>query len=74
MLVGLIALGIITLSGILGVNRSWEAIEKARTLVQQYTPFVRDSKPSVRAVFSVIFFLPFLWSIRGDLLSILRRQ
>jgi patatin-related protein len=73
-LVLLIALGVVTLSGILGVNRSWEAIERAKTLVQQYTPFGQDSKRSVRTVFSVVFFLPFLWSIRGDLLRILRRE
>jgi hypothetical protein len=59
-LVLLIALGVVTLSGILGVNRSWEAIEGTKTAVQQHSTFVRVG-------LSVVFLLVFLWSIRGDL-------
>src|SRR5207245_2265399 len=55
-LIVLIVLGVVTLSGILGVNGSWKAISFARSGVQKYSPIGRPSKKLIAVIFSALFF------------------
>jgi len=72
--VGLVVLGVFTLSAMLGIESSWNVLVEARRWITEPAPFGFNTRTLFRFGLLAVVVLMFLGAIRGDVRALFKKQ